>query len=204
MMFLFAGTIKRKPSMKPSLPLTSITRQLKEVGENRDEVDMSVSPVSETNTGKNCATILVLLSFNINSLLLGTLTRRHSRRKSSNSTDDSSNSGTLKRQHSYKTRGSLESMGARSGNSTPLCSTPVRDRGSPFGERERSSPFGDRERASPFTERPPSTIRSPVVPTVAEMPSCMVSVLNSLRINCKRKLIRILKCNKISTPLILT
>lgn len=29
------GTIKRKPSMKPNLPLTSMTRQLKEVGENR-------------------------------------------------------------------------------------------------------------------------------------------------------------------------
>lgn len=129
------GTIKRKPSMKPSLPLTNITRQLKEVGETRDEIDGALPP-----SPINCA----------NS---GTLTRRHSRRKSGNSTDDSSNSGTLKRQHSYKTRGSIESMGGRSGNSTPLCSTPV---------RERASPFGDK--ASPFTERPPSTgaIRSPM------------------------------------------
>lgn len=38
--------------MKPSLPLTSITRQLKEVGENRDEVDHSSSPVSDTSSGK--------------------------------------------------------------------------------------------------------------------------------------------------------
>lgn len=41
--------------MKPSLPLTSITRQLKEVGETRDEVDdappVASSPVSYTNTG---------------------------------------------------------------------------------------------------------------------------------------------------------
>lgn len=55
MMLRSAGTIKRKPSMKPSLPLTSITRQLKEVGETRDEVDDAShsvsSPVSYTNTG---------------------------------------------------------------------------------------------------------------------------------------------------------
>lgn len=41
--------------MKPSLPLTSITRQLKEVGETRDEVDdgppVASSPVSYTNSG---------------------------------------------------------------------------------------------------------------------------------------------------------
>ncbi|XP_050306767.1 ras-associated and pleckstrin homology domains-containing protein 1 [Anthonomus grandis grandis] len=128
------GTIKRKPSMKPNLPLTNMTRQLKEVGETRDELDATLpsSPVSYTNNG--------------------TLTRRHSRRKSNNSGDDSSNQGTLKRQHSYKTRGSIESMGNRSGNSTPLCGTPVRERASPFGERN-----------SPFGERPPSatSLRSP-------------------------------------------
>nr|XP_015835974.1 PREDICTED: amyloid beta A4 precursor protein-binding family B member 1-interacting protein isoform X1 [Tribolium castaneum] len=136
------GTIKRKPSMKPSLPLTNITRQLKEVGETRDEIDGTALPSSPINSG--------------------TLTRRHSRRKSSNSTDDSSNSGTLKRQHSYKTRGSIESM--RSGNSTPLCGTPVR------------------ERASPFAERPPSggSVRSPVSPTNMEMPSCMTDSITSL------------------------
>jgi hypothetical protein len=142
------GTIKRKPSMKPSLPLTNITRQLKEVGETRDEHDGAPLPPSPINCNNS-----------------GTLTRRHSRRKSSNSTDDSSNSGTLKRQHSYKSRGSIESMGGRSGNSTPLCGTPV---------RERASPFADK--ASPFAERPPSAAspRSPVSPpNNMDMPSCM-------------------------------
>lgn len=48
------GTIKRKPSMKPSLPLTNITRQLKEVGETREEGEatpLPSSPVSYTNSG---------------------------------------------------------------------------------------------------------------------------------------------------------
>ncbi|XP_018561442.1 ras-associated and pleckstrin homology domains-containing protein 1 isoform X3 [Anoplophora glabripennis] len=142
------GTIKRKPSMKPSLPLTNITRQLKEVGETRDDSEgtpLASSPVSYTNSG--------------------TLTRRHSRRKTSNSTDDSSSTGTLKRQHSYKSRGSLESMGGRSGTSTPLCSTPVR------------------ERASPFSERPPSagSVRTPISPpSNMDMPSCMTDSITSL------------------------
>lgn len=39
------GTIKRKPSMKPNLPLTSMTRQLKEVGENRQ------SPIGSPERG---------------------------------------------------------------------------------------------------------------------------------------------------------
>lgn len=76
----FSGTIKRKPSMKPSLPLTSITRQLKEVGETRDENDsptLPSSPVLYTNTG--------------------TLTRSHTRRKSTNLIDESPSTGTLKR-----------------------------------------------------------------------------------------------------------
>lgn len=34
-----SGTIKRKPSMNPKLPLTSITRQLKEVGETVDAAE---------------------------------------------------------------------------------------------------------------------------------------------------------------------
>lgn len=100
----------------------------------------------------------------------GTLTRRHSRRKSSNSTDDSSGGGTLKRQTSYKTRGSLDSMGGRSGASTPLCGTPVRERASPFAV----------EREVVFGERPPSagSVRSPLAAATnsigLEMPSCMV------------------------------
>ncbi|XP_063932159.1 amyloid beta A4 precursor protein-binding family B member 1-interacting protein-like isoform X2 [Zophobas morio] len=148
------GTIKRKPSMKPSLPLTNITRQLKEVGETRDEIDSGPLPTSPINCTNS-----------------GTLTRRHSRRKSGNSTDDSSNSGTLKRQHSYKARGSLESMGGRSGSSTPLCGTPVRERASPFNDK--SSPFG---------ERPPSAggVRTPTSPTNMEMPSCMTDSITSL------------------------
>lgn len=66
--------------MKPSLPLTSITRQLKEVGETREETDspaLPSSPVLYTNTG--------------------TLTRSHSRRKSTNLVEDSQGTGTLKR-----------------------------------------------------------------------------------------------------------
>lgn len=70
------GTIKRKPSMNPKLPLTSITRQLKEVGETvRDEPDSCPSPTSSGSS---------------------TLTRRHSRRRSGT---DSDSSGTLKRHH---------------------------------------------------------------------------------------------------------
>ncbi|KAF5299366.1 hypothetical protein FQR65_LT09407 [Abscondita terminalis] len=144
------GTIKRKPSMKPSLPLTNITRQLKEVGETREENETLLlsSPVSYTNSG--------------------TLTRLHNRRKSSNSTDDGSSNGTLKRQQSYKSRGSIESVGGRGGNSSPLCGTPV---------RERSSPFGDRDKLSPYNERPPS---SNAIRNCAEMPSSMMDSITSL------------------------
>lgn len=57
------GTIKRKPSMKPSLPLTSTTRQLKEVGETRDENDntsIAGSPVTTyTSTGLIDTNVLV-------------------------------------------------------------------------------------------------------------------------------------------------
>ncbi|XP_066593265.1 abnormal cell migration protein 10 [Prorops nasuta] len=96
------GTIKRKPSMNPKLPLTSITRQLKEVGETvRDEPDSCPSPTSSGS---------------------GTLTRRHSRRRSGT---DSDGSGTLKRHH------------RSSGNATPVSpvppGTPVRERASPMG-----------------------------------------------------------------------
>lgn len=87
--------------MNPKLPLTSITRQLKEVGETvRDEPDSCPSPTSSGS---------------------GTLTRRHSRRRSGT---DSDGSGTLKRHH-------------RSGNATPVSpvppGTPVRERASPMG-----------------------------------------------------------------------
>ena len=41
-----AGTIKRKPSVNPKLPLTSMTRQLKEVGET-----VVVDTVIDNETG---------------------------------------------------------------------------------------------------------------------------------------------------------
>lgn len=90
------GTIKRKPSMKPNLPLTSITRQLKEVGETNFAGDSS-NPTSPERGG--------------------TLTRRHSRRRS----EESNSSGTLKRRPTN--RGSAESMSSSSTN-TPTPNTP--------------------------------------------------------------------------------
>ncbi|XP_037914424.1 ras-associated and pleckstrin homology domains-containing protein 1 isoform X2 [Hermetia illucens] len=93
------GTIKRKPSMKPNLPLTSMTRQLKEVGETT-VVDSS-NPTSPERSG--------------------TLTRRHSRRRS----EESNNSGTLKRRQPAN-RGSIESMNSSNASTpTPTPGTPV-------------------------------------------------------------------------------
>lgn len=114
------GTIKRKPSMKPNLPLTTMTRQLKEVGEitQAGNDDLNTSPEHS-----------------------GTLTRRHSRRKS----QESNGSGTLKRRPAgvptaavimtgLTKRGSAESMNANnssgSSNSTPtptpsICAKPL-------------------------------------------------------------------------------
>lgn len=86
------GTIKRKPSMKPNLPLTSMTRQLKEVGETTRLNDSS--PTSPERGG--------------------TLTRRHSRRRS----EESNNSGTLKRRPANN-RGSVESMSSSTSTPTP-------------------------------------------------------------------------------------
>lgn len=86
------GTIKRKPSMKPNLPLTSMTRQLKEVGETTRLNDSS--PTSPERGG--------------------TLTRRHSRRRS----EESNNSGTLKRRP-MNNRGSMESMSSSASTPTP-------------------------------------------------------------------------------------
>uniref|UniRef100_A0A1A9W6D4 PH domain-containing protein n=1 Tax=Glossina brevipalpis TaxID=37001 RepID=A0A1A9W6D4_9MUSC len=114
------GTIKRKPSMKPNLPLTTMTRQLKEVGEitQADNAESATSPERS-----------------------GTLTRRHSRRKSQES---NGSGGTLKRRTQGQAgamvmggltkRGSAESMSANnssgSSNSTPtptpsICSKPL-------------------------------------------------------------------------------
>ncbi|XP_073835311.1 ras-associated and pleckstrin homology domains-containing protein pico isoform X2 [Musca autumnalis] len=115
------GTIKRKPSMKPNLPLTTMTRQLKEVGENTQADNEDLSNTSPEHSG--------------------TLTRRHSRRKSQES---NGSSGTLKRRPAVPAtaaimtgltkRGSAESMNANnssgSSNSTPtptpsICAKPL-------------------------------------------------------------------------------
>ncbi|XP_053671211.1 ras-associated and pleckstrin homology domains-containing protein 1 [Anopheles nili] len=101
------GTIKRKPSMKPNLPLTSMTRQLKEVGETTRLKD-SPGAVSTGSFGEG-----------------GTLTRRHSRRRS----EESTGSGTLKRRPMpTQNRGSIESMSSSASTPTPMGSvlnTPV-------------------------------------------------------------------------------
>ncbi|XP_061497476.1 ras-associated and pleckstrin homology domains-containing protein 1 isoform X1 [Anopheles gambiae] len=101
------GTIKRKPSMKPNLPLTSMTRQLKEVGETTRLKD-SPGSVGSGSIGEG-----------------GTLTRRHSRRRS----EESTGSGTLKRRPMpTQNRGSIESMSSSASTPTPVGSvlnTPV-------------------------------------------------------------------------------
>lgn len=87
------GTIKRKPSMKPNLPLTSMTRQLKEVGENTCGTDTS-SVLSQQS---------------------GILTKQHNRHRSDENSCVS-NGGTLKRRTAHN-NGSFETM-----NSTPISS----------------------------------------------------------------------------------
>lgn len=167
--------------MKPSLPLTSITRQLKEVGETREETDSPALPSS-----------LALYTST------GTLTRSQTRKKSTNFVDESPNTGTLKRynnfnctflhnprlyliafayinfiiisrQHSYKSSASMESMGSKNGSSSPLCGITVRENNSPFGDRNIS--FINRSASS-------DTMKGPISPSAnKEVPSCMVSKL---------------------------
>ncbi|XP_055382258.1 abnormal cell migration protein 10 [Condylostylus longicornis] len=97
------GTIKRKPSMKPNLPLTSMTRQLKEVGETTVVGNANGDISNPTSPERG-----------------GTLTRRHSRRRS----EESNSSGTLKRRQP-PTRGSIESMNSSNASTpTPTPSTP--------------------------------------------------------------------------------
>ncbi|XP_035896032.1 abnormal cell migration protein 10 isoform X2 [Anopheles stephensi] len=103
------GTIKRKPSMKPNLPLTSMTRQLKEVGETTRLKDSpGAGSIGSGSFGEG-----------------GTLTRRHSRRRS----EESTGSGTLKRRPMpTQNRGSIESMSSSASTPTPVGSvlnTPV-------------------------------------------------------------------------------
>lgn len=97
------GTIKRKPTMKPNLPLTSMTGKLKEVGET---TRFSESNPNSPERG-------------------GTLTRRHSRKRS----EDSISSGTLKRR-TNSSRSSMDSMSSNTSTPTPtplpsLPSTPT-------------------------------------------------------------------------------
>lgn len=93
------GTIKRKPSMKPNLPLTTMTRQLKEVG----EITTGSVPAA-TGSGSNISSNVIAgagagsggsLELAASPERSGTLTRRHSRRKSQES--NGSSGGTLKR-----------------------------------------------------------------------------------------------------------
>lgn len=92
------GTIKRKPTMKPNLPLTSMTGKLKEVGET--------TRFSESNPGSPERG--------------GTLTRRHSRKRS-----EENGSGTLKRR-TTSSRNSVDSMSSNASTPTPTptCSLP--------------------------------------------------------------------------------
>lgn len=93
------GTIKRKPSMKPNLPLTTMTRQLKEVG----EITTGSVPAA-TGSGSNISSNVITgagagsggsIELAASPERSGTLTRRHSRRKSQES--NGSSGGTLKR-----------------------------------------------------------------------------------------------------------
>lgn len=92
------GTIKRKPSMKPNIPLTSMTRQLKE--RNMDDSSNPTSPERG-----------------------GTLTRRHSRRRSEDSC--SSNNSTLKRRPNNCSRTSVDSSSTQASSTLSSPSTPT-------------------------------------------------------------------------------
>lgn len=143
------GTIKRKPSMKPNLPLTSMTRQLKEVGENT--IGNDSSPTSPERGG--------------------TLTRRHSRRRSEIS-DSSSNSGTLKRRPT-NTRGSMESMSSSNSTPTPTPSCV----GTPIFEPQQNLLLNGLN--NNINNNNNSIDTSPLSP-LETMPSCMTDSMFSL------------------------
>uniref|UniRef100_A0A336M780 CSON011335 protein n=1 Tax=Culicoides sonorensis TaxID=179676 RepID=A0A336M780_CULSO len=130
------GTIKRKPTMKPNLPLTSMTGKLKEVGEN---TRFSESNPASPERG-------------------GTLTRRHSRKRS----EESSGSGTLKRRTS---RNSVDSSNASTPTITPTNSLP----GTPIAGKPNNV-FNGEAIQSP---------NNPVSP-LEMMPSCMSDSMFSL------------------------
>ncbi|KAK7793080.1 hypothetical protein R5R35_013521 [Gryllus longicercus] len=170
------GTIKRKPSMNPKLPLTSITRQLKEVGETvlDGEVgsDRCASPGSGSSKSGGSG---------------GTLTRnglvRQSRRRScgsalSSSTEDS-NTDTLKR-YTYQ-RSSLDSSacGGSISNSSSNTSTPIREQ---IAELPLESPTSLYGRSEGFPET--KTVMSPppqsMTDSIMSLPSPVEPEGNSL------------------------
>ncbi|XP_055635639.1 ras-associated and pleckstrin homology domains-containing protein 1 isoform X2 [Toxorhynchites rutilus septentrionalis] len=143
------GTIKRKPSMKPNLPLTSMTRQLKEVGETTRLNDPS--PASPERGG--------------------TLTRRHSRRRS----EESNNSGTLKRRPTNN-RGSIESMSSSASTPTPTNSIP----GTPVNQQQVPTlVLNSSNIAVQQTNVAPPTPTKPIT-SLEAMPSCMTDSTFSL------------------------
>ncbi|XP_055602945.1 abnormal cell migration protein 10 isoform X2 [Uranotaenia lowii] len=148
------GTIKRKPSMKPNLPLTSMTRQLKEVGETTRLNDSS--PTSPERGG--------------------TLTRRHSRRRS----EESNNSGTLKRRAPINNRGSVESMSSSASTPTPtptnsIPGTPVNQQHIPSLVVVNNQNGNDQE----MDITPPTPTSKPLT-SLESMPACMTDSTFSL------------------------
>ncbi|XP_049946814.1 ras-associated and pleckstrin homology domains-containing protein 1-like isoform X2 [Schistocerca serialis cubense] len=131
--FPTTGTIKRKPSVNPKLPLTSITRQLKEVGETVACTPSTPSPSTAATTPTSVFSPSVDLADSVN-VNVGTVQRAGSvRRRRSCQTpstpdggggaDGGSNSSTLKRHHSVG-GGSARSSASASSSSS---STPVRE-----------------------------------------------------------------------------
>ncbi|XP_058446160.1 abnormal cell migration protein 10 isoform X2 [Malaya genurostris] len=149
------GTIKRKPSMKPNLPLTSMTRQLKEVGETT-----RLNESSPTSPERG-----------------GTLTRRHSRRRS----EESNNSGTLKRK-SVNNRGSVESMSSAASTPTPTPTNSVP--GTPVNQQQMptlviNNLLNSINSSAQRTSITPPTPTKPVT-SLEAMPSCMTDSTFSL------------------------
>ncbi|XP_058821294.1 abnormal cell migration protein 10 isoform X2 [Topomyia yanbarensis] len=150
------GTIKRKPSMKPNLPLTSMTRQLKEVGETTRLTDSS--PTSPERGG--------------------TLTRRHSRRRS----EESNNSGTLKRKPANN-RGSIESMSSAASTPTPTPTNSVP--GTPVNQQQMPTLVINNNLLNSINSTNQRTNISSPMPTkpitsLEAMPSCMTDSTFSL------------------------
>lgn len=134
--FPTTGTIKRKPSVNPKLPLTSITRQLKEVGETAACSPSPPTPTPSPSTAATTPTSVFSLSADLPDSV-GTVQRAGSvRRRRSCQTPDGgsdggsgSNSSTLKRHHSIgggSAPASAPTRGSASASSSSS-STPVRE-----------------------------------------------------------------------------